>query len=82
MLTLSDFALAAAANSYGSVALSINANISYFRPPKGKILTAEAKEVSLSHKLASYNVDVWDEDQEVARFVGTTDRKKEQIKLD
>lgn len=44
--TLSDFTLAAAANSYGSVALSINANISYFRPPKGKILTAEAQEVS------------------------------------
>ena len=46
IFTLADFAFEAASNSYGQVSLGINANISYFQPPKGKILIAEAKEIS------------------------------------
>ena len=40
IFTLADFTFAAAANSYGQVSLGINANISYFQPPKGKMLMA------------------------------------------
>lgn len=78
--TLADFAFAAASNSHGQVALGIHAAISYFQPPKGKFLMAEAKEISANKKLASYNVDIFDEDQElVARFTGTVYRKKDKI---
>lgn len=83
IFTLADFAFAAASNSYGQVALGINANISYFQPPKGKILIAEAKEISANKKIASYNVDIYGEDKElIARFTGMVYRKKDKINLD
>lgn len=83
IFTLADFAFEAASNSYGKVSLGINANISYFQPPKGKILIAEAKEISASKKIASYNVDIWGEDNElIARFTGMVYRKKDILDLD
>jgi len=72
IFTLADYAFAAASNSKGSVTLGINANISYFKPPKGKILTAEATEISSSRKICTYNVDIYDENRElIAKFTGT-----------
>jgi acyl-CoA thioesterase len=72
IFTLADFAFAAASYSKGLAILGINANISYFKPPKGKLLTAEAKEISSSRKLCSYNVDVFDENKDlIARFSAT-----------
>lgn len=80
IFTLADFAFAAASNSYAQLALGINANISYFKPPKGKILTAEAKEISATKKIANYNVDILDETMEIiARFTGTAYRKNDKI---
>ncbi|MHB8124902.1 MAG: PaaI family thioesterase [Desulfitobacteriaceae bacterium] len=78
--TLADFAFAAASNSHGQLCLGINATISYFQPPKGKILIAEAKEISANKKLASYNVEIFDENKELfARLTGTVYRKNEKI---
>lgn len=83
IFTLADFAFEAASNSYGQVSLGINANISYFQPPKGKILIAEAREISASKKIASYNVDIFNEDKEIiARFTGMVYRKKDKLNLD
>jgi len=80
IFTLADFAFEAASNSYGQVSLGINANISYFQSPKGKILVAEAKEVSASQKIASYNVDIFNEDKEIiARFTGMVYRKRDRL---
>lgn len=80
IFTLADFAFAAASNSYGQVSLGINANISYFKLPKGRILSAEATEISASKKIANYTVDITDENMEViARFTGMAYRKKEII---
>jgi len=63
--------------------LGINANISYFQSPKGKILVAEAKEVSASQKIASYNVDIFNEDKEIiARFTGMVYRKRDRLNFD
>lgn len=82
IFTLADFAFEAASNSYGQVSLGINANISYFQAPKGKILIAEAKEISASKKIASYNVDIFNEDKEIiARFTGMVYRKKDMLNL-
>jgi acyl-CoA thioesterase len=72
IFTLADYAFAAAANSKGVVTLGINASISYFKSPKGKLLTAEAKEITSSKRICSYNVDIFDENNDlIARFNGT-----------
>jgi acyl-CoA thioesterase len=72
IFTLADYAFAAASNSKGFITLGINANISYFKSPKGNLLRAEAKEISSSNRLCAYNVDVFDENDElIARFNAT-----------
>lgn len=72
IFTLADYAFAAASNAKKLLTLGINANISYFKPPKGKVLTAEAVEISSSRRICSYNVDIYDENKDlVARFTGT-----------
>ncbi|MEQ8236005.1 MAG: PaaI family thioesterase [Syntrophomonadaceae bacterium] len=82
IFTLADFAFAAASNSHGRLSLAINASIDFFASPRGTVLTAEAKEVHRSPKLASYNVDIHDENGEIcARFTGTVYRKKDRVEL-
>lgn len=73
IFTLADFAFAAAANAGGKVSVGINANINYFKPAKGKYLLAKATETSSSRSLGNYNVDIFDEDNEVliAKFNAT-----------
>lgn len=76
IFTLADYAFAAASNSKGVITLGINANISYFKSPKGKLLIAEAKEISSSKKLCNYSVDVFDESKDIiARFNATGYKK-------
>ena len=83
IFTLADFTFAAAANSYGQVSLGINANISYFQPPRGKMLMAEATEISENKKIASYSVDIRGEDKElIARFTGMAYRKNDKINIE
>lgn len=65
IFTLADYAFAAAANAKGLMTVGITNNISFIKPPKGKIITAEAREASCSRKLCVYNVDVFDEDKEL-----------------
>ncbi len=64
--TLADFTFAAASNAKGRLTVSSSAHVSYFRPPQGKSLTAEAKEISAGNRLCTYNVDVFDEDGTLA----------------
>jgi acyl-CoA thioesterase len=81
IFTLADFAFAAASNSHGTVAVAINANISFMKAAKlNETLTAEAKEVSINPKLATYQVDVTNGDGDVvASFHGMVYRKKDPI---
>jgi len=72
IFTLADYAFAAASNSKGFATVSVNANISYFKSPKGKILTAEAKEISASKSLCEYNVNVFDENNTLISRVSST----------
>ena len=58
LFTLADFAFGAASNSRGQVALSINSSISIFKGAKEGKLIAEAREVSNSPKLASFEVSI------------------------
>ena len=83
LFTLADLAVAAAAYPYGQVSLGVHASISFFLSPKGKILIAEAKEISASKKIGNYNVDIFDEDENlIARFTGIAYKKKDKIESD
>jgi acyl-CoA thioesterase len=66
IFTLADFAFAAASNEGGNYTLGINAAISYIKGPKGKIITAEAREISGTNRLCTYEVTVYDQDGGIA----------------
>ncbi|MDR3645657.1 MAG: PaaI family thioesterase [Clostridia bacterium] len=67
--TLADYAFAAASNAKGRITVGVQSSITYFKPPKGKFLTAQAKEVSATRSLCSYSIDVFDEtDTLIARM--------------
>lgn len=76
IFTLADYAFAAASNAAGVITVGIQANISYFRSPRGKILFAEAKEISSTKKLCTYEVNVLDENKELIAKVNATGYKK------
>jgi acyl-CoA thioesterase len=62
------------------VAVAINASISYLKAARKGTLFAEAKEVSLNPKLATYTIDVTDDSGDrIAVFQGTVYRKKDKI---
>lgn len=80
IFTLADLAFAAASNSHGTVAVAINASIWYVKAAMDGTLFAEAKEVSLNPKLATYSIEVTDDTGEiVAAFEGMVYRKKQTI---
>lgn len=82
IFTLADFAFAIASNSHGSIAVGVSATISYLKATNKGTLTAEATEVALNPKLATYSVEVRDEGQDlVAIFQGTVYRKKQALHL-
>ena len=58
IFTLADLALAAAANSRGSKAVTQNSTISYLRPGSGRKLRAVATEVSRGRRTGLYEVEV------------------------
>lgn len=62
LFTLADFAFAAASNSLGRLALSIQSSISIFRSARSGRLTAEAQAISKGEKVAGFRVEVRDEE--------------------
>jgi len=77
---LADFAFAVACNSYGTVALAINTDMSFVRAVASGVLYADAREMSLSPKLGTYNITITDDTgATVALFHGMAYRKKERI---
>jgi len=77
LFTLADLALAAASNAHGPVAVSIQSEIKYFKPAGKGLLRAEASEISCSSKLATYSIDIRNNDGElVAAFQGMVYKKE------
>lgn len=77
---LADAVFAAASNSHGTLAMAIEVSMSYMKAVREGTLTAEAEEVSLNPKLATYVIPVKDEKGDlVALFKGTVYRKKTRI---
>ncbi len=80
IFTLADLAFAVASNSHGTIAASINANISYIKAATTGTLIAEAKEVAINPKLATYTIHVTDDAGDIiAIFQGMVYRKKAAI---
>ncbi len=84
IFSLADFVFAAAVNSHGTIAVAINANISYIKGVKeGDVLTAEAAEIALHPKLAVCSVTVTDQEGGiVATFQGTAYRKNRELPVE
>lgn len=83
IFTLADFTFAVAANSHGRVTVAINANISFVKAAFRGTLTASAREVSLGPKIASYTINVTDDDGDlIAIFQGMAYRKRDKIVVD
>ncbi|MCC4770100.1 hotdog fold thioesterase [Methanosarcina sp. DH2] len=77
LFTLADLAFAAASNAYGIAAVGINSNISFVKAATKGTLTAEAKETSINPKIATYTVNITDDEGDlVAIFQGMVYRKK------
>ena len=80
IFSLADFVFCAASNSHGRVAVALNVTISYLRAVTEGTLRAEAKEVSLSHRVGTYEIDITNADGEkVALFLGTAYRKSDEV---
>ena len=81
IFSLADHAFAAASNSHGTLAVALNMNINYISAsPGGSVLIAEAREVSLTPRTASYRIDVSTEDNKlIASCQGIVYRKKNSI---
>lgn len=80
IFTLADFAFAAVANSYGTVAVAINVSISYIKAATKGTLIAEAKEISINPKIGTYTINVTDDDGDIiAVFQGLAYRKRDRI---
>lgn len=72
-----DSAFAFASNSYGRISVSLHASMTYNRPGKdGDVLIAEAKELSLGNKTATFDVTVRkaESNDAIAVFRGTVYR--------
>ena len=80
VFALADLVFAVASNSHGTIAMGINVSISYLKAVKEGVIFAEAKEVSINPKLATYNIQVTDDsDKLVAVFQGMVYRKKDSL---
>ena len=80
IFALADAVFAPASNSHGTLAVAINVSISYLRPVEGKVLYAEATELSRSRRLGSYTIRVTDEqDRLVAIFQGMVYRRDDPL---
>ena len=78
--SLADSALAFAANTNGNITMSVENNIGYPKAVlEGDVLTAQAKQLSSSRRIAHYTVDVKRADGElVAIFRGTVYRTEKE----
>lgn len=80
VFTLADFAFAVASNSHGTVAVALDTSITFARAATAGVLTAEAREESVSRRVSVCTVRVTGGKGEVvALFRGTAFRKEEPI---
>lgn len=81
VFSLIDGAFEVAANSYGTVAVALNVNVSYINPSAfGDTLRAEAREVSRSRRISTYLIQVKNDKGElIASCQAMAYRKKDPL---
>lgn len=81
IFTLADYTFAIAANTHGNIAVALNVTISFLKAVSSGTLFAEAQEVSINPKIATYNIRVLNENNElIATFQGMAYRKDKLLK--
>lgn len=70
LFTLADFAFAVAANHRLPTTVSLSCQIAFLRAPHGKRLSAEARCVRRGRSTCYYQVDITDEQGDLAATVG------------
>jgi acyl-CoA thioesterase len=76
LFTLADFVFAAASNSRGKVAVTLDANVNFIKAVSSGILTAVASEIALKRTIGIYRVEITNEKNElIATFQSTAYRK-------
>lgn len=77
LFTLADLALAAAANSHGTLAFSLSSNITFLRASgPGDVLYAEARERYVGRTTGNYQIDITNQDGKlIATFESSVFRK-------
>ena len=59
IFSLIDEAFEISSNSHGNVAVALNVNVTYMKPPKkNTVLTAESREINRTRRTASYHISV------------------------
>jgi acyl-CoA thioesterase len=81
IFSLIDEAFETASNSHGTIAVALNMNVTFIAPPSpGAILQAEAKEINLTPRTASYLINVTEgSDRLIATCQALVYRKKEML---
>jgi acyl-CoA thioesterase len=81
IFSLIDEAFETASNSHGTVAVALGLNVQYVASPApGATLLAEAKETSRSSRIATYEIEVRDDqDRLMARCQTMVYRKKDKL---
>jgi len=67
IFSLIDEAFEISSNSHGNIAVALNINVTYMKPPKkNTVLTAESKEINRTRRTASYQITVRDDKNLIA----------------
>ena len=67
LFSLIDEAFEISSNSHENIAVALNMNVTYMKPPrKNTVLTAESKEINRTRRTASYYITVKDKDNLIA----------------
>lgn len=81
IFSLADFAFAVAANTHGNISVALNVNISFLKAVSEGTLIAEAEEVSINPKIATYIIHVLNENNElISTFQGMAYRKEKVLR--
>lgn len=82
IFSLADLAFGAASNSHGSLALGVNTTIAYTKAARAGTLTAHARETAKAGPLATYVVEIKDDEGDtIATFQGMAYRKRDKLDL-
>jgi acyl-CoA thioesterase len=80
IFSLIDQAFEISSNSRDNIAVALNINVTYIRPPiKHTLLSAESKEISRSHRTATYSISVSDDEGLIALCQALVYIKNEKI---